>query len=1473
MKTLRRIVSIAIWTIVGLYVAALLLSQVPGVQAFIGSQAAKAIANKLGTRVSIGRVEPGLFNRVIIDDVTIYDQQGKKMLVASRLTAKIDLAPLAEGRISLSSSQVFGAHLQLYRQSANAKPNYQFALDSLASKDTTSHNKLDLRVNSFIMRHSSLAYNRLDAPTTPGKLNADHLNISGISAHIILKALNDDSLNINIKRVAFKEHSGLNVNKLALKFEAGKSRCRLSGLHIEMPGTNIVLNEATATYKSKGNTPILASLQYSGRLDESQVSLADFAFLAPTLGKIGKTINLSADFHGTSTNLWIDNASAKTPDGEMALSADGWIRNWETKPIWHATIKRLETSGETIAAVMEAAGKHNPNVTGCLADINHISLRGVVGATRSKTLAASCSLSTDIGDADATFSLSNDNTFSSHLSASGINLKQLLGNDKLGSISADIDARGQLKPRQSPALSVKGTISKFDYNKYTYSNLYIAGNSDGIRMEGLLKADDPNLAFDIEGSLKKGTAITDVELKASVIKFRPRAVNLTDRWGDAEFKAEIAADFNASGLNDAKGNITVSNMTMTQPNDTFTIASTKVKSGYDGATHFLALNSDFGSAELTGEFEYKTLAQSFINIISDKLPTLPGLPKAKRATGNDFRIKANISDTQWLNKLFGIQLHAHSPISIDAMVDDSKRDMAVNCRANDFSYGETNYKDGAITVRSEHDTLVCNVGVKKLSPTGATMEFKGESRAINNSLSTSFSWDNHSANRFSGMFNAASQFYRDGSGAQVAEVSVKPSHINIGDVVWDILPSNIRYSNKNIEINNFAIKHKEQHIAINGKATPFETDSLVVDLQGIDLKYALDLVNFHSVEFSGIASGRAFVTAPFGNTAASGKITVEQFKFEDGRMGVLDANVEWNKTDKQIDIYAIANDGPDAMTFIDGYVSPARKYIDLGINAAGTHIDFLESFTSSFMAGVSGHAHGNIRVIGPLKKINLIGKLTVNGETTLTPTNCKYYLRGDTIAFVPNEIMFVNAPIYDVNNNRGVINGSIHHNYLKNLSYDLSVNAENLLGYDFRDFGDNSFYGTVYASGQVDIHGKKGDVNIGIDITPLKNSTFVYNVSNPDAVTDQTFIKWNDASLNENGSKSRAEAENELPTEDIPSDMHINFLLNCTPDITIKLLMDSRANDYITLNGNGTLRATYYNKGSFSMFGTYTVQHGTYGITIQDIIKKNFTFNEGSSITFRGNPYYAELDLQAVHTVNGVSLSDLNVGNSFTNNTIRVNCLMNISGQPQKPAITFDLDMPTVSSDEKQMIRSIINSEDEMNQQVLYLLGIGRFYPQRENNAAAQNEEQQSQTSLAMQSLLSGTISTQINTVLNSVIKSNNWNFGANISTGDEGWNNAEYEGLLSGRLLDNRLLINGQFGYRDNANTANTSFIGDFDIRYLLKPNGNLAIKVYNQTNDRYFTKSSLNTQGIGIIMKKDFNGFRDLLNIKKKKKEKDNK
>ena len=469
---------------------------------------------------------------------------------------------------------------------------------------------------------------------------------------------------------------------------------------------------------------------------------------------------------------------------------------------------------------------------------------------------------------------------------------------------------------------------------------------------------------------------------------------------------------------------------------------------------------------------------------------------------------------------------------------------------------------------------------------------------------------------------------------------------------------------------------------------------------------------------------------------------------------------------------------------------------------------------------------------------------------------------------IPDEIEMRNVPFYDHNNNVGYITGNIHHKHLTKLSYDLAIKTKNLLAYDHKTFGDNTFCGTVYGTGDVNIHGKSGEVTIDMNVTPNKNSTFIYNTASAGSVSNQQFIHWNEHKLDKDiSNKNDKQEKDEEQLSDMPTNIYLNFLINCNQNATLKVIMDNKTNDYIAMNGDGVIRATYYNKGAFDMFGTYNVDHGIYKLTIQNVIKKDFQFQQGSSIVFGGDPYDASLNLKAQYVVNGVSLSDLSIGKSFSNNTIRVNCLMNITGQPRSPKVDFDLDLPTVNADEKQMVRSVINSQEDMNQQVLYLLGIGRFYTQGVNNAATEEANQKNQTSLAMQSLLSGTISSQINTVLSSVLNNNNWNFGANISTGTEGWNNAEYEGLMSGRLLNNRLLINGQFGYRDNATTANTSFIGDFDIRYLLYPNGNLAIKVYNQTNDRYFTKSSMNTQGLGLIMKKDFNGLKDLFGRKKNK------
>ena len=165
--------------------------------------------------------------------------------------------------------------------------------------------------------------------------------------------------------------------------------------------------------------------------------------------------------------------------------------------------------------------------------------------------------------------------------------------------------------------------------------------------------------------------------------------------------------------------------------------------------------------------------------------------------------------------------------------------------------------------------------------------------------------------------------------------------------------------------------------------------------------------------------------------------------------------------------------------------------------------------------------------------------------------------------------------------------------------------------------------------------------------------------------------------------------------------------------------------------------------------------------------------------------------------------------------------------------------------------------------QVIYLLGIGRFYAYDYANST------QTQGATAMNSLLSSTLSGTINQALSNIIGSSNWNFGANLRTGQDGWNDMDVEGMLQGSLLNNRLLINGNFGYRDNP-VATSNFIGDFDVKYLLTRSGSVALKAYSETNDRYFTKSSLTTQGIGILLKKDFSSWKDLMGKDKRKKKK---
>ena len=108
----------------------------PSIQQELSSIVAKELSSQLGSKMTIKKIDIGLLNRIIIEDLLLNDQSGKEMLKVARLSAKFDIIPLLKGKISISNVQLFGFNISLEKETPDAKPNFQFVLDAFAPKDS-----------------------------------------------------------------------------------------------------------------------------------------------------------------------------------------------------------------------------------------------------------------------------------------------------------------------------------------------------------------------------------------------------------------------------------------------------------------------------------------------------------------------------------------------------------------------------------------------------------------------------------------------------------------------------------------------------------------------------------------------------------------------------------------------------------------------------------------------------------------------------------------------------------------------------------------------------------------------------------------------------------------------------------------------------------------------------------------------------------------------------------------------------------------------------------------------------------------------------------------------------------------------------------------------------------------------------------------------------------------------------------------
>lgn len=1435
---------------------------------------AEELSDLLNTRVTIGRINIGLLNRIIIDDVLLDDQDEQEMLKVTRLSAKFDIMPFFKGKISISSVQLFGFNINLQKKTPDSPPNFKFVLDAFASNDTVKKdNSLDLRINSILIRRGRMAYHVLSEEETPGKFNAKHIHLQNIIANISLKALSKDSINLGIKRLSLDEKvSGFSLKKMSLKLVANSRQTSIDNFAIELPETSLKLDTIHLIYDSlKAFDRFTEQVRFSFRTLPSQITLKDISPFLPALSHFKEPISLDMEVKGTVNQLTCSHLEITADNRQFRLKGDVALQDLSHPQDAYVfgTLSELTATTRGVGFLVRNLSHDYNGVPPVLERLGNVSFRGEVSGYFTDIVTYG-QLHTDLGGVNMDLKLSSDKSkglfaYSGAVKTTDYKLGKLLANEQLGEITFNLDVHGRHVTDRLPVVELKGLIASVDYSRYRYENITLDGEYKQGGFNGKVALDDPNGSIYLNGDVNVSSRIPTFNFQAIINKLRPHDLNLTSKYPDTEFSLKLRANFTGGSVDEMIGEINVDSLEFMSPEKQYFMNNMNIRASKQNNENQLRLTSEFLTASVEGKFQYHTLPASILNIMRKYVPSLILPPKKPIETHNNFQFDIHIYNTDILSTIFDIPLTVYTHSTLKGYFNDPLQRLRVEGYFPRLQYKNNFIESGMILCENPSDHIRARVRLTNLKKKGA-VNLSLDAQAKDDNISTTLNWGNSAAVTYSGQLAAVAKFLRTEGEKPLlkAMVEVKPTDIILNDTLWQIHPSQVVVDSGKVDVNNFYFSHQDRYVRINGRLSDNPQDSVKVDLKDINMGYVFDIASISDdVNFEGDATGTAYASGVFKKPVMNTRLFIKNFSLNQGRLGDLNIYGEWDNENRGIRLDASIKDISTTPSRVTGIIHPLKPEsgLDLNIEANELNLKFLEHYMKSIANDIKGRATGKVHFYGKFKGLNLDGAVMTDASMNFDILNTHFAIK-DTILLAPTGLTFNNIHISDMEGHSGRMNGYLHFQHFKNLNYRFEIQANNMLVMNTKESTDMPFYGTVYGTGNALLTGNAiQGLDVNVAMTTNRNSIFTYINGSVVSATSNQFIKFVDKtprrtiqdsiqiiSYYEQLQQKRQEAEEEQKT-----DIRLNILVDATPDATMKIIMDPVAGDYISGKGTGNIRTEFYNKGDVKMFGSYQINQGVYKFSLQEVIRKDFVIKNGSTITFNGAPLDANLDIQASYTVNSASLNDLIPEESSSiiqQPNVKVNCIMNLSGILVRPTIKLGIELPNERDEVQTLVRNYISTEEQMNMQILYLLGIGKFYTEDARN---------NQNSNVMSSVLSSTLSGQLNNALSQVFETNNWNIGTNLSTGDKGWTDMEVEGILSGQLLNNRLLINGNFGYRDNP-MANTNFVGDFEAEWLINRSGDIRLKAYNETNDRYYTKTNLTTQGVGIMYKKDFNKWSDL-------------
>ena len=1473
-NVLRSVVVTALVTVVVMTALAYMSLLLPPVQNRLCREGEKALSEYLNTEVNIGSVSFSPFNQVELNDVFIHDQQGDSLLQVGKLGAGVSLKELfADRRVVVTYAEIIGLQGHVTRPDKDSPTNMQFIIDAFKPKDDGPPKPFDVQVKTVVVRQSELTYDVLDQPRKAGRFDPNHLAVKNLRADLSLPRLKNNDFDIRVKRLSFDEGSGFSLKRLSTDVHLTDNALDVKDIKMSLPGSDIRLDDIHLEYASlKTLGSELSQMPLRVSTTGSRVTLSDFAAFSPELSRFTDPMDIDATVVRAGSRIEFPVLNVQTSGGGLSLNTRGSVVLPTQGGYYSLDLDRidLDAKAATLTQLMALVPNLSPQARDIISHCGNIALDGELHS-KSQHLTFNGNVGTLLGAVNLNGSLVQQqgvNRFTGHVKTDGLELGTLLGKtDLLGQVAMDAQIDALLRGGDVSG-HLQGHLPFVDFKGVRYHDITADVNKQGNDFMGTLAMNDPNGRIRVDGKALLNGANSNYDVNIDADGLNLARLGLTDKYPDRRLKATATASFWGNSLDNASGHIEVNDFAFTDNNDKglrfSTLQLNADNSGYDKV---ISIDSDHISGFVSGQYDFKTLLPTVKHLLSNAFPQYFGdyADYSHEGLPNDVRLNFVVNPDDELNEMLGLPFKLAYRAIVEGNLNESDTTFDLVVDAPLLVQGTNKVIEQTrllLELDSITDKVVLNVQSRYPAKNGM-IDLNLDASGQNNRIDANLAWRMPQQHDFHGNLNLSGLLDKGSQGGVKADIDINPSQLVFNDTIWEVPKGHIGIDNGEITVENLAGGRNDQFIHINGKVSHDPNDVLCLEMNDMNLDYVFETLAIDHVDFGGRATSKVYASDLLSGAPRlyTPSLFIKDIKYNDAVLGDFDIKAEFDNATQGILVEGGIDQPNGKRTSLKGgiYVADDSLYIKFGADHA--NVAFLKPYMEAFTSDVQGEMSGDATLFGNFHTINLEGDIMADSiRFFLDYVNCWYSASRVPIHIVPDYIEFSDIAIHDREGHEAKLGGWLKHDAFHNPEFSFAItDARNFLSYDTNPSINPDWYGTIYGNGACFVDGGPGVVNIRVNMTSAPRSRFTLVMNDTEQADNYNFITFRDREAKPEPVANQVVDSVDLVLSQLkkkvikeensePSAYNIDLQGDITPDVALTVIMDPVGGDRIKATGGGHMRLTYNNNGELGTYGKYTLDKGTYTFTLQDVIIKEFTIRDGSSISFQGDPYAAVLDLEAVYSLNS-NIRDLyeSFGDDpdLNRTNVPVHALMRAKGIISQPEISFDLEFPSLTAEAVRKVKSIISTDEMMNRQIIYLLALNRFYTPEYMN---QNE--------LLTSVASSTIAGQLSNILGKM--TDNLSIAPNFRTNRGDFSDVEVDVALSSQLLNNRLLLNGNFGYRDNTySTSNTNFIGDFDLEYLLNSKGTFRLKAYNHFNDHnYYLRNgnALTTQGVGVVWKHDF-------------------